>query len=83
MNTLSGVWLPIMTPFHDGAVDFVSYGKLIELRPTQRPTRCTPPGQLPMSAVRAYIGERRQSVISPGRCDKPMEGSVNLPGQSE
>ena len=30
MNILSGVWLPIVTPFHDGAVDFVSYEKLIE-----------------------------------------------------
>src|SRR6202043_1632787 len=30
MTTLSGVWLPIVTPFHDGAVDFVSYDKLIE-----------------------------------------------------
>ena len=30
MATLSGVWLPIVTPFHDGAVDFVSYEKLIE-----------------------------------------------------
>ena len=30
MTTLSGVWLPIVTPFHDGAVDFVSYEKLID-----------------------------------------------------
>jgi len=30
MTTLSGVWLPIVTPFHDGAVDFVSYDKLID-----------------------------------------------------
>jgi len=30
MATLSGVWLPIVTPFHDGAVDFASYEKLIE-----------------------------------------------------
>lgn len=30
MATLSGVWLPIVTPFHDGAVDFVSYEKLID-----------------------------------------------------
>src|SRR5260370_19967543 len=30
MTTLSGVWLPIVTPFHDGAVYFVSYDKLIE-----------------------------------------------------
>jgi len=30
MTTLSGVWLPIVTPFDDGAVDFVSYEKLIE-----------------------------------------------------
>jgi 4-hydroxy-tetrahydrodipicolinate synthase len=30
MTTLSGVWLPIVTPFHHGAVDFVSYEKLIE-----------------------------------------------------
>jgi len=30
MTTLSGVWLPIVTPFHGGAVDFVSYEKLIE-----------------------------------------------------
>jgi 4-hydroxy-tetrahydrodipicolinate synthase len=30
MTTLSGVWLPIVTPFHDGAVDFASYERLIE-----------------------------------------------------
>jgi 4-hydroxy-tetrahydrodipicolinate synthase len=30
MTTLSGVWLPIVTPFHDGAVDLVSYETLIE-----------------------------------------------------
>jgi 4-hydroxy-tetrahydrodipicolinate synthase len=30
MTTLSGVWLPIVTPFHDGAVDFGSYEKLID-----------------------------------------------------
>lgn len=30
MTSLSGVWLPIVTPFHDGAVDLVSYEKLIE-----------------------------------------------------
>jgi 4-hydroxy-tetrahydrodipicolinate synthase len=30
MSTLSGVWLPIVTPFHDGAVDFASYERLIE-----------------------------------------------------
>ena len=30
MTTLSGVWLPIVTPFHDGVVDFVSYEKLID-----------------------------------------------------
>ena len=30
MAQLSGVWLPIVTPFHDGAVDFASYERLIE-----------------------------------------------------
>jgi len=30
MTTLSGVWLPIVTPFHDGGVDFASYERLIE-----------------------------------------------------
>ena len=30
MTTVSGVWLPIVTPFREGAVDFVSYEKLIE-----------------------------------------------------
>jgi len=30
MTTLSGVWLPIVTPFHDGAIDFASYEQLIE-----------------------------------------------------
>jgi len=30
MSTLSGVWLPIVTPFHDGAVDFASYERLVE-----------------------------------------------------
>jgi 4-hydroxy-tetrahydrodipicolinate synthase len=30
MTTLSGVWLPIVTPFHEAGVDFASYDKLIE-----------------------------------------------------
>jgi 4-hydroxy-tetrahydrodipicolinate synthase len=30
VTTVSGVWLPIVTPFREGAVDFVSYEKLIE-----------------------------------------------------
>ena len=30
MTILSGVWLPIVTPFYEGAVDFVSYEKLLE-----------------------------------------------------
>jgi 4-hydroxy-tetrahydrodipicolinate synthase len=30
MTTLSGVWLPIVTPFHDGAVDLASYERLLE-----------------------------------------------------
>ena len=30
MTTLSGVWLPVVTPFHDGAIDFASYERLIE-----------------------------------------------------
>jgi 4-hydroxy-tetrahydrodipicolinate synthase len=30
MTTLSGVWLPIVTPFHDGRVDFASYEGLID-----------------------------------------------------
>jgi 4-hydroxy-tetrahydrodipicolinate synthase len=30
MTTLSGVWLPIVTPFRDGAVDFASYEPLVE-----------------------------------------------------
>jgi 4-hydroxy-tetrahydrodipicolinate synthase len=30
MTVLSGVWLPIVTPFHDGAVDLASYEGLIE-----------------------------------------------------
>jgi len=30
MTTLSGVWLPIVTPFRDSAVDFTSYERLIE-----------------------------------------------------
>jgi 4-hydroxy-tetrahydrodipicolinate synthase len=30
MTTLTGVWLPIVTPFYDGAVDFDSYEGLIE-----------------------------------------------------
>jgi 4-hydroxy-tetrahydrodipicolinate synthase len=30
MTTLSGVWLPIVTPFHDGKVDFASYERLID-----------------------------------------------------
>lgn len=29
-GTLAGVWLPIVTPFHGGAVDFASYERLIE-----------------------------------------------------
>jgi 4-hydroxy-tetrahydrodipicolinate synthase len=30
MTILSGVWLPIVTPFHDGAIDFASYERLID-----------------------------------------------------
>jgi 4-hydroxy-tetrahydrodipicolinate synthase len=30
MTILSGVWLPIITPFHDGAIDFASYKRLID-----------------------------------------------------
>ena len=30
MSEISGVWLPIVTPFVDGAVDFVSYERLLE-----------------------------------------------------
>ncbi len=30
MTTLSGVWLPIVTPFHDGTVDFASYERLLD-----------------------------------------------------
>jgi 4-hydroxy-tetrahydrodipicolinate synthase len=30
MATLSGVWLPIVTPFHDGAVDLESYERLLD-----------------------------------------------------
>ncbi len=27
---IEGVWLPIITPFHNGSIDFPSYVKLIE-----------------------------------------------------
>lgn len=30
MSMLSGVWLPVVTPFHDGAVDLASYERLID-----------------------------------------------------
>jgi 4-hydroxy-tetrahydrodipicolinate synthase len=30
MSTISGLWLPIVTPFRDGAVDFRSYERLID-----------------------------------------------------
>ena len=30
MTTISGVWLPVITPFVDGAVDFASYERLLE-----------------------------------------------------
>ena len=30
MSGLSGVWLPIVTPFLDGAVDYASYERLLE-----------------------------------------------------
>ena len=30
MTTLSGVWLPIVTPFHDGHLDLASYERLID-----------------------------------------------------
>jgi 4-hydroxy-tetrahydrodipicolinate synthase len=30
MTTISGVWLPIVTPFYDGGVDFSSYERLVE-----------------------------------------------------
>jgi 4-hydroxy-tetrahydrodipicolinate synthase len=30
MTTLLGVWLPIVTPFRDGAIDYASYERLLE-----------------------------------------------------
>ena len=30
MTALYGVWLPIVTPFHDGAVDLASYERLVD-----------------------------------------------------
>ena len=30
MRTISGVWLPVITPFVDGAVDFASYERLLQ-----------------------------------------------------
>lgn len=30
MTEISGVWLPIVTPFHEGAVDLASYERLVE-----------------------------------------------------
>jgi 4-hydroxy-tetrahydrodipicolinate synthase len=30
MAEISGVWLPVVTPFRDGAVDFTSYARLLE-----------------------------------------------------
>ena len=30
MSKITGLWLPIITPFKDGAVDFKSYERLIE-----------------------------------------------------
>src|ERR1700691_5017878 len=30
MTTLSGVWLPIVTPFRDSAIDFASYERLLD-----------------------------------------------------
>jgi 4-hydroxy-tetrahydrodipicolinate synthase len=30
MDALSGVWVPIVTPFHNGAVDFESYERLLD-----------------------------------------------------
>src|SRR5262249_30149825 len=30
MTTLAGVWMPLVTPFRDGAVDLASYRRLIE-----------------------------------------------------
>jgi 4-hydroxy-tetrahydrodipicolinate synthase len=30
MNTISGVWLPVVTPFVDGRVDFTGYERLLE-----------------------------------------------------
>ena len=30
MNMISGLWLPLITPFKDGAVDFASYERLVE-----------------------------------------------------
>ena len=29
MTTISGVWLPLITPFKDGAVDLASYERLV------------------------------------------------------
>ena len=30
MTTISGVWLPVVTPFHNSSVDFPSYERLLD-----------------------------------------------------
>ena len=29
MTEIAGVWLPVVTPFVEGAVDLVSYGRML------------------------------------------------------
>jgi 4-hydroxy-tetrahydrodipicolinate synthase len=70
MTTLSGVWLPIVTPFHDGAVDFVSYEKLIEI---------TLPPVAPASSRSARPAKARPSTMTKARRSSNAR-SVSLPG---
>ena len=44
MKKLSGIWLPIITPFHNDKIDFASYKKLIEHYSTKGITGIIPNG---------------------------------------
>ena len=81
MTTLSGVWLPIVTPFHEGAVDFVSYDKLIEhyiaagvsgIFPLARPAKARP-----WTTTKARRSSSARSRSSPGAC-RSLSGSAAI-----
>lgn len=45
MSAFQGIWVPVVTPFHEGAIDFISLHRLVShlLENTWRGSWCAPP----------------------------------------